>query len=77
MSKDQGQTVMRIMNQIDGVNLHEKHGSKFKFQMHVTPAMSSTPIEELDLNVRVTTAWNGLDLTRSEMLWMQYHPERI
>lgn len=43
---------MGIMNQIDGVNLHEKRGSKFKFRMHVTQTMSSTPIEELDLSVR-------------------------
>lgn len=43
---------MGIMNQIDGVQLREKHGSSFKFRMHMTESMSDTSIEALDLSVR-------------------------
>ena len=52
MSKDQSQTLMGIMNQLDGVQLREKHGSSFKFRMHMTESMSDTSIEALDLSVR-------------------------
>ena len=57
MSKDQGQTMMEIMNQLDGVQLREKHGSSFKFRMHMTQSMSDTSLEALDLGVR---AYNSL-----------------
>ena len=57
MSKDQSQTVMDIMNQLDGVQLREKHGSSFKFRMHMTQSMSDTSLEALDLGVR---AYNSL-----------------
>ena len=57
MSKDQSQTVMGIMNQLDGVQLREKHGSSFKFRMHMTQSMSDTSLEALDLGVR---AYNSL-----------------
>ncbi len=43
---------MGIMNQLDGVQLREKHGSSFKFRMHMTQSMSDTSIEALDLSVR-------------------------
>ena len=43
---------MGIMNQLDGVQLREKHGSSFKFRMHMTESMSDTSIEALDLSVR-------------------------
>ena len=43
---------MGIMNQMDGVNLHEKKGGRFKFQMHMTQGMSESSIETLDLSVR-------------------------
>ena len=40
------------MNQLDGVNLHEKRGGKFHFYMQLTKAMKETPIEALDLSPR-------------------------
>ena len=43
---------MGIMNQLDGVQVREKHGSSFKFRMHMTQSMSDTSIEALDLSVR-------------------------
>ncbi len=51
MSQNQSQTVMGIMNQMDGVNLHEKKGGKFMFRMHMTQSMSESSIETLDLSV--------------------------
>ena len=57
MSKDQSQTLMGIMNQLDGVQLREKRGSSFKFRMHMTQSMSDTSLEALDLGVR---AYNSL-----------------
>ena len=52
MSKDQRQSVIEIMNRIDGVNLHEKKGGKFRFYMNLTNSMKYEPIETLDLSVR-------------------------
>ena len=52
MSKDQSSTMMELINGIDGVTLREKHGGSFKFRMHLTPAMSDSSIEALDLGVR-------------------------
>lgn len=52
MSQNQRQTVIGVMNQIDGVDLHEKKGGRFKFRMHITQTMSDTPIEALDLSAR-------------------------
>ena len=43
---------MGIMNQMDGVNLHEKKGGRFKFRMYVTQGMRESSIEILDLSVR-------------------------
>ena len=43
---------MRIMNQMDGVNLHEKKGGKFKFRMYMTQEMCESSIETLELSVR-------------------------
>ena len=54
---EQGQTLMEIMNQIEGVELKEKHGGRFAFRMHMTAAMESTPLEALELSVR---AYNSL-----------------
>lgn len=48
---------MGIMNQLDGVQLREKHGSSFKFNMHMTRSMSDASLEALDLSVR---AYNSL-----------------
>ncbi len=52
MSQNQSQTIMGIMNQIDGVNLHEKKGGMFKFNLHMTQAMRNTALEALDLSPR-------------------------
>lgn len=41
-----------VMNQLDGVNLHEKRGGRFRFLMHMTQRMSDMSIEALDLSVR-------------------------
>lgn len=46
-----------VMNQLDGVNLHEKKGGRFKFRMHMTQSMSNAQLEALDLGVR---AYNSL-----------------
>ncbi len=43
---------MGIMNQVSGVNLHEKKGGKFRFHMHLTQSMRETSIDSLDLSVR-------------------------
>lgn len=52
MSKDQNSTMMEIMNDLDGVSLRGKRGGRFRFRMHLTPAMSDSSIEALDLGVR-------------------------
>ncbi len=52
MNQNQSRTVFEIMNQIEGVNLHEKKGAKFRFRMHMTQSMRAVPIEELDLKPR-------------------------
>ena len=52
MSQNQSQTVIGVMNQLAGVNLHEKKGGRFRFRMHMTQGMSDTSIEALDLSVR-------------------------
>ena len=52
MKNDQRQSVMAVMNRIDGVNLHEKKGGKFRFYMNLTNTMKNEPIESLDLSVR-------------------------
>ena len=44
--------MMAVMNRIDGVNLHEKKGGKFRFYMNLTSMMKNEPIESLDLSVR-------------------------
>ena len=41
-----------VLNQMEGVTLHEKHGGRFLFQMYPTQEMMKTSIEALDLNVR-------------------------
>ena len=52
MSKDQSSTMMELINGIEGVTLREKRGGRFKFRMYLSPAMSDTSIEALDLGVR-------------------------
>ena len=43
---------MGIINQIEGVDLHEKKGASFKFRIHMTKTMRETPIDALELSVR-------------------------
>ena len=57
MELNQGQTVKGIMSRLEGVDLHERKGAKFRFRMHMTPAMSGAALESLDLGVR---AYNSL-----------------
>lgn len=38
---------MGIMSQLDGMQLEEKHGSRFKFRMHMAQSMSDMPLEAL------------------------------
>ena len=52
MKNDQRRSVMDVLNQIEGVNLHEKKGGKFRFYMNLTSTMKGEPIESLDLSVR-------------------------
>lgn len=52
MSNYQGRSVIGIMNQLEGVNLHEKKGGKFHFYMQLTPSMKAASIEALDLSQR-------------------------
>lgn len=46
-----------ILNSIDGVDLHEKRGSRFYFKMILTDEMETADIELLNLSVRAS---NGL-----------------
>lgn len=52
MKTDQCQTVMEIMSQVEGVDLHEKKGGKFFFPMYVNKHMEECSIESLDLSIR-------------------------
>ncbi len=51
------QTVKGIMSQLNGVELKEKKGGKFKFHIYKTRTMNETSLEALDLGVR---AYNSL-----------------
>ncbi len=50
--KNQCQTAMEVMNQVEGVDLHEKKGSSFRFPMYMTKTMRESPLESLELGVR-------------------------
>ena len=52
MSSNQSRTMTEIFNQLNGVTLREKHGGRFYFLLHLTPKMSESAIETLDLSVR-------------------------
>ena len=41
-----------ILSKVEGVELKERHGGKFYYRLHLTPKMSETTIESLDLSVR-------------------------
>ena len=62
MRNDQRRSVMAIMNQIEGVNLHEKKGGKFHFYMNLTGRMKDEPIEVLDLSVRSSNSLRRAEL---------------
>ena len=61
MEKCQRRTTLERVNDVfrtlGEVRIIERHGGKFCFRMHMTPAMAAVPIEELDLKVR---AYNSL-----------------
>ena len=52
MKEEQRQTLKGIMNNIDGVELKEKHGGRFHFRLHMNDHMRSTPLEALELGQR-------------------------
>lgn len=52
MMTKQRQTLKGIMNSIDGVELKEKHGGQFHFQLRLTEQMKTTPLEALELGQR-------------------------
>ena len=52
MKTDQCRSVMTIMDQVEGVDLHERKGGKFFFPMYVSKQVSETSIEALDLSPR-------------------------
>ncbi len=52
MVKDQCQTVMELMNGLNGVELKSKKGGKFHFPMYMTQSMKDRSIEDLELSVR-------------------------
>ena len=41
-----------ILSSLEGVELREKHGGRFRFPIYMTDAMHRTGIESLDLGVR-------------------------
>lgn len=45
-------SMLEIVNQAEGVTLHEKRGGKFYFPMYVNREMMRTSIDALDLNQR-------------------------
>ena len=50
--KDPTKPVKDLMNQLEGVDLHDKRGGKFKFQIHLTGVIRQTPVDALELSVR-------------------------
>jgi len=52
MKEEQRQTLKGIMNNIDGVELKEKHGGRFHFRRHMNDHMRSAPLEALELGQR-------------------------
>ncbi len=52
MSLETNKTIKEIMDNIEGVELKEKHGGKFKFKMYLTRQMIDENLEALDLSVR-------------------------
>ncbi len=51
MSND-NKSIKEIINSLEGVELKEKHGGKFRFIMYLNNTMSAAPIDDLDLSIR-------------------------
>ncbi len=51
MSNDY-KSIKGILNDLEGVELKEKHGGKFRFIMYLNNSMSEAPIDDLELSVR-------------------------
>lgn len=56
MRTEQRQSLIQIMNSIEGVELKEKRGGRFHFRLHFTNQMNSIPIEDLLLSERAKNA---------------------
>ena len=56
MKTEQRQSLMEIMNSINGVELKPKHGGKFHFPLYMTDQLSKTPLEMLALSERSKNA---------------------
>ena len=52
MKEEQCQSLKEIIRSIDGAELNEKHGGKFRFRLHMTEKMRNTPLEALELGQR-------------------------
>lgn len=57
MSAYGNQSMKKILNSLEGVELKEKHGGSFRFPLYMTDVMRNTGIESLELGVR---AYNSL-----------------
>lgn len=44
--------IKEIFSEIDELNVHEKHGGKFRFPIYMTEKLENTDIEVLELSVR-------------------------
>lgn len=42
----------KLFNSFEGVDLHERKGKRFNWQMHMTKEMQEAPIDVLELSVR-------------------------
>lgn len=56
MKTEQRQSLIQIMNRIDGVELREKRGGRFHFRLHLTNQMNNIPVEDLLLSERSKNA---------------------
>ena len=56
MKTEQRQSLMEIMNSINGVELKPKHGGKFHFLLYMTEQLRKTPLEMLALSERSKNA---------------------
>ena len=56
MKTEQRQSLMEIMNSINGVELNPKRGGRFHFRLHMTAQMNDTPLEALALSMRSNNA---------------------